>query len=368
MKFFLVCVLAVLFACLAQITGAADRAQVAGTVTAVDTGANRISVHTDKGDAVAVSVTERTPLIRMPAGETDVRKGSKVALAGISAGDRIVAVGETPADPAVFEARSVLVMSREDVGRVQQKDREEWQKRGITGTVTAIDPGTRTLALKTAAGAVTVTAGDKTKFHRYSPDSARFADARPGTLAEIKPGDQVRVLGEKSAGGDTLLAERIVSGAFRQIAATIVSIDASSGVLEVKDLATKKPLAIRVNADTTLRRLPEPMARMLARRYRPGAAAGAQGMAERSGTAAPGPAEAPGDIGRALDRLPAMPLSDLKTGDAIMVSTTAGSDPGRVTAVTLLAGVEPLLTASPAAARDIMSGWNLGSGGDNETP
>ena len=47
-----------------------------------------------------------------------------------------------------------------------------------------------------------------------------------------------------------------------------------------------------------------------------------------------------------------------------MVSTTQGTTPGRVTAIMLLAGVEPLLTASPEATRDIMSGWNLGGGGD----
>jgi hypothetical protein len=49
-----------------------------------------------------------------------------------------------------------------------------------------------------------------------------------------------------------------------------------------------------------------------------------------------------------------------------MVSTTMGSDPTKVTAIMLLAGVEPLLTASPTAVRDIMSGWNLGGGGGGE--
>ena len=49
-----------------------------------------------------------------------------------------------------------------------------------------------------------------------------------------------------------------------------------------------------------------------------------------------------------------------------MVSTTQGSDPGKVTAITLLAGVEPILTAAPTATRDIMSGWNLGGGGEGE--
>jgi len=119
-----------------------------------------------------------------------------------------------------------------------------------------------------------------------------------------------------------------------------------------------------VNPDTTMKKLPETTAGMLARRYDP---AGGQaepqarpgGNARRQGALRPG-----GDIGPMLDRLPAMPLSELKRGDAIMVSTTQGSDPGRVTAVMLLAGVEPLLTASPNATRDIMSGWNLGGGGE----
>jgi len=69
-----------------------------------------------------------------------------------------------------------------------------------------------------------------------------------------------------------------------------------------------------------------------------------------------------GDLNSMLDRLPAMPLSELKPKDAIMVSTTAGSDPNRVTVIMLLAGVEPILTAAPTATRDIMSGWNLGGG------
>ena len=62
-----------------------------------------------------------------------------------------------------------------------------------------------------------------------------------------------------------------------------------------------------------------------------------------------------------LDHVPVIALSELKPGDAIMLSSTTGSDSARVTAVMLLAGVEPLLAASPTATRDIQSGWNLGS-------
>src|SRR5207249_9083987 len=53
---------------------------------------------------------------------------------------------------------------------------------------------------------------------------------------------------------------RIVSGSFRQIAATISSVNPAAGEIVVKDLATKKTLTVRVNSDSTMRRLPPPMA------------------------------------------------------------------------------------------------------------
>ena len=67
-----------------------------------------------------------------------------------------------------------------------------------------------------------------------------------------------------------------------------------------------------------------------------------------------------------LDRSPAIQVGDLKAGDAVMVLTTMGSDPSRVTLVQLLAGVEPILTASPNSTRDLLGGWNLGGGGGGE--
>jgi hypothetical protein len=67
-----------------------------------------------------------------------------------------------------------------------------------------------------------------------------------------------------------------------------------------------------------------------------------------------------------LDHLPATQLADLKRGDAIMVSTTEGTDGTHLTGIMMLAGVEPLLTASPNSTRDIMGGWNLGGGEGGE--
>lgn len=344
----------------------AVRRQAAGTVAAVDAQAGRITLKTDRGESATVTTTEGTLFVRIPPGETDVRKGSKISISGLEPGDRIVAIGQETEDRTTVAARSVLVMTKADVAQVQTKAREEWLKRGAGGTAAAVDAAGGTLTLKAGQKTLTVKVSEKTEYRRYAPDSARFTDALPATLPEIKPGDQVRVLGDRNESGDAIEAEKVIFGTFRQLAATITSINAGAGEIVVKDLASKKPITIRVNSETAMKKLPEMMARMLARRYQSG---GAQGEAQ-NGPGGPGRAGmrgGNGDIGQMLDRLPSMPLGELKPGDAIMVSTTAGSDPARLTATTLLAGVEPLLTASPAAARDIMSGWNLGGGSGAET-
>jgi hypothetical protein len=62
-----------------------------------------------------------------------------------------------------------------------------------------------------------------------------------------------------------------------------------------------------------------------------------------------------------IARAPVIHLSDLQKGDAIMLVSTQGTTD--VTAVTLLAGVEPLLQASAATQSLLLSGWNMNSGG-----
>jgi hypothetical protein len=59
-----------------------------------------------------------------------------------------------------------------------------------------------------------------------------------------------------------------------------------------------------------------------------------------------------------FSRAPLIKLADLKKGDAVMVVAT--EDGSGVTAITLLAGVEPLLEA-PAASQNLLN-WSLSSG------
>jgi hypothetical protein len=361
---------------------AVQRSQVAGIVSSVNAQANQISFKTEKGEVLTVTTSEHTQILHPQPGETDPKKWSKMAISDIAEGDEVVAFFRGAPDQKPLLATSLVVRTKADLAQLNQKQLDDWKKRGTTGIVSAIDPGAKTLAVKVGQKTWTVQPSDKTQYHRYSLDSAKVNDAQPSAFGDIKVGDQVNVLGDKSADGTSIKAESIYAGTFRQLAATIISIDPASGEMKVLDLATKKPLTIRVNADANMRKLPENMAQMLARRYgaarggAPGGGGGAPvgGEGRRGGGGGGGAGFPPGggqgmgggrggDIGQMLDRLPAVTLADLKPKEAIMVSTTMGSDPTRVTAIMLLAGVEPILTAAPNATRDIMGGWNLGGGG-----
>jgi hypothetical protein len=341
------------------------RAQVAGTVASVAAQASQFVMKTDKGDSITVTTTDKTVILHMPAGVTDMQKGTRMTAGELAAGDRVVAYYKGAAGDKAVQATSLVVRTSADLDEIAKQELADWRKRGTVGTVTATDPAAKTITLKVGSKIVTVTASDKTEYHRYSLDSAKPADAKVSSLAEIKVGDQAHVLGNRNEDGTATTAESIYAGTFRQLAATIVSINAATGEMQVKDLAAKKPppLTIRVDSNSTMKKLDAQTAASLARRY--GAGRGQDQAGAGAGSGAPGRGgRGGGDVGQMLDRLPAMPLSELKAGDAVMVSTTMGSDPTHVTVIMLLAGVEPLLTAAPNATRDMMSGWLSGGGGE----
>jgi hypothetical protein len=328
-----------------QTPAPAARNQVPGVVASVDTPAGTITIKSDQGETVRVSTSAQTVIIRLPAGETDIKKGVRIAASALQPGDRVVAFVKPATGGQPAQATSLVVRTKADMAATRAREIEDWNKRGTSGIVTHVDAATGTITMQAGPRSITVRTGEHTGFERYSPESAKPADARPGNLSEIAAGNQINVLGDRAPDG-AINAEQIYSGAFRQIAATVTSVDAAAGQLLVTDLATRKPLNIHITTDTSIRKIPPERAQALARRYRSG---GRDGQGETPSIA----------------RLPAIALGELKPKDAIMVSTTQGTDGEHVTAIVLLAGVEPLLTASPNAARDIMSGWNL-SGGEEQ--
>ena len=52
-----------------------------------------------------------------------------------------------------------------------------------------------------------------------------------------------------------------------------------------------------------------------------------------------------GDLAERLEQMPEVTIAELKPGDTLIVSSTAGTDPTRVTAIHLIAGAEGIVNA-----------------------
>ncbi|HLH38512.1 MAG TPA: hypothetical protein VKX39_05145 [Bryobacteraceae bacterium] len=337
-----------------------------GVVSKVDAAANELILKTDSGD-IDVKLQAKSSVRRVAPGETSLANAAAIALSDVNPGDRVLAVGKTGDDPKTIAATLVVVMSQNDIAKKQAAERADWDKRGVIGLVTAVNPDSIVISVRSQTPgppkSMTITPEAKAVIKRYAPDSIKFSDAKPSTLAEIKVGDQVRALGNKSEDGAKMSAEEIVSGSFREIAATIVSIDAAEHIMQVKDLATKKAVTVKLGADAKLKKLPPQMAQMLAARNRPAEDGGrAPAAAEgRGGRGSGGGRGAGGDLTQLLDRVPNVTLADLKPGDAVIVLSSVGAQPDQLNAITMLAGVEPILTR-PGTRQMELGSWSLGGG------
>ncbi len=357
---------------MAQAAAAAGR-QI-GTVKAIS--GNALTLAVDGGAQVSVAVAEGARVLQLAPGSTDLKSAQQISLGDIAVGDRVLVTGKTADDGSLTAAR-VILMKSTDIAQKNEAEKTDWQKRGSGGLVSAVNGAAITISSGSRKIQVETTA--TTKFRRYGADSVKFEDAKPGSLDQIKPGDQLRVRGDKSEDGLTIQAEDIVSGSFKNLAGTIATINPSAGTITLKDLATKKLMTVTVTSNSDLRKLSPEMAARFATRARGGAPAGEQAKAaasappgasasaetpRREGGIGAGPRAGGGDLSQLLLRLPTESLADVKAGDAVMIvasEPTPGSD--KVTAVTMLSGVEPILAASPNGSPAMtLSPWNMGGG------
>ena len=349
-----------------------------GTITA--TSGNSITVKTDAGDSKQVEVPATAVIKRLEPGQKDLSAAATIPLTDLATGDRVlVKLDPNSASP---QAVQIVAMKKTDIAQRQQQEQEEWQRNGTGGLVKSVDPSAGVVMLTTGAGptakTITVHIGKDTVLKRYASNSVRFADAKAAPIDAIHPGDQFQVLGQKNADGTEITAAQVVSGSFRNVSGLVTAVNTSASTLTVKDLSTKKSVTVHITAEADMRRLPDMMAKMIAARLKGGAAAqtgagtmparpqgsGAQGSYAQSGGMGAGQGRRTGGgMAQILDRAPTVQLGDLKKGDAVMLVSTEGADD--VTAIKLLAGVEPLLE-SPDASRDLLANWSMGSGGGGE--
>jgi hypothetical protein len=370
----------------AQAPAAAAPTRFVGTITAI-TG-NTLTVKTDADGERQVEVPSAAAIKRIAPGQKDLNTAEAIQFTDLASGDRVLVKLDPDAPGPNGQALQIVAVKQADVALKQQKDREDWQKRGVGGLVKSVDPAAGVIILTSGAGAtaktITVHTTKTTMLKRYAPASVRYDAALPAPIDAIHAGDQLRARGTKNTDNTEIAAEEVISGTFRNISGTIASLDTTASTFVVKDLATKKQMTIHVTPDAQMRRLPDMMARMLAARLK-GTSTGSgswSGSAQQaSGSSAPrtgagqwssgGSGQAGGgqwrgqggtgggDPEQMLSRLPPIQLSDLKKGDAVMLVSTDGATD--VTAITLLAGVEPLLEA-PAASQNMLNNWSMNSG------
>ncbi|HTK27149.1 MAG TPA: hypothetical protein VL327_11370 [Pyrinomonadaceae bacterium] len=345
----------------ASATWAQDNPQKPVLITGEVVSVNNDSIELNTKDgATTVSLTDKTEYKRVSAENPSLKTATPAALTDIGVGDKLAITGVWPADKKSLPARAVYLMKKADIAEKNTKEAEEWKTRGITGRVSSIDPVAKKIGIEvrgfTGTTTVEVTAKDNAKFMRYSPNSVKYDEAKPGTIADISPGDMLRALGDKGADGTTFAAEEIVTGAFQTVAGTVKSVDTAKNEVLITDLRNKKDITIAVGSTSLLKKFPEEMAQRMAQFQgsgqgtarpagqgnapvgaRPQGAGQGRGFGQRGG----------GGIDEMLERFPTITVSDLKPGDMIAVSSTK-NDTDHITAIKLLAGVEPFLRAAQA--------------------
>jgi len=286
---------------------------VTGVVTELKTEARQLIVKTAAGNEVTVTLSDRTTFMRIPPGEKTKDKFIPIAATDFGVGDSVFARGRMSADLKSMPALEFYVMSKTDIAQKRERERDEWTKRGIAGTVSNVNATTNEISLDTRTPAgpkpIVVAASAQTQFRRYAPDSVRFSDAKPSTFAELKVGDQLRALGTKSADGARFTPEEIVAGSFQTIGGPITEINIEKQEIKINDLQSKQAVTVVVTKDSSMRK------------FTPGT----------------------GDLQEMFDRLPTLTLGELKIGESILISSTKGADPNRITAIAIVSGVGSLL-------------------------
>ncbi len=379
---------------LAGLTGLPGHAQttpatsILGQVDSVDAATRTLTVRPANGPAITIALHEKATVVKVAPGEKSLQNAAAIAFADITAGDRVLVSGGVKTESRVEGALRVVVMAKTDLAARNAEEQRAWRERAVVGTVTAVDPANGEFTLKVSAAASAARPGPaggpagpaagpatpppdtvvieakKAILHRYADDSARYDDAKPAEIQDIAVGDQLRLLGTKSADGARISADRIVFGSFKTRALAIEKVDEASGQLMVKDLQSNEKFSISLVKGGLIRKIPAEMAPMLAMMsgggrpggFRPGggapdggrgggrAGAGPEGGGAASAGAPPSGPGGPPRGGRGamdmVERMPTITLAELKKDDWVGAVVGRIDATGKAIAFNLLAGIE----------------------------
>jgi len=318
---------------------AAPAKSILGTVTGFKMSSLEIGLKLDEGAAMFFKISPQTDVVQVAPGERDLAKAKKIRVTDLALNDRVL----VSFVDGMKEARRIVMISADDIEKRNEAERLDWQKRGITGIVTAKNGDEITLHMRTVKGPpeMTIVITPKTMIRRYAADSVKFADAEWSNSGEIGVGDQLRARGDTA--GTTVTAQDIVFGTFLSRIGNITAINADARTITIDDLVTKKPVTIRVTSDTQLKAMPDFRA-----------------LFSKGGKQHEGPQQAPPagfeggkiDVAKLIDSMGTTTFEKLKIGGAVMVSSTRGSKPDVVTATRIIANADFLIETAQAAAAE----------------
>ena len=379
----------------ANASGSEQVAKAVGVIKSIQ--ADSITLVDKSGTDVIAKLVSATRILHVLPGEKDLKNATAMQAQDLQAGDSVRVRGQTAADGHTIIALEVIVLKQSDLAAKQQRDRDDWQKRGVAGNVTAVDAAAGTVTVSSggmsAKRTVTLHIAKDTVLRRYAPGSAKIEDAKPAPFDQIRVGDQLNARGTRSPDGNEVAAEEVIFGPFPYIEGIIKAIDVANNTVTVQDAMRKSAVVVKVTPDSLLLKLSPEMAQRIAAGLKnsggaaggsgdqPGASgqgatpngsvaqpsASAESQGARGARGGPG-GNGPPDIQRMLSRLPKNTLADLQKEDTVMIVSAEGGDAGAVTAVKLLAGVDAILRAAPnRSASSLLSGWSLGApGGEGE--
>lgn len=336
--------------------------------------AESITLQTKDG-ALGVAVNDKTEFKKVMPDNPSLKAAVASSFSEIGTGDKLVVSGFYSDDKKTLRARTVFLMTKSDISQKEAARAEQWRTRSINGKVTAINQQTGQITVEMRglvnSTSLVLTPKETAKFLRYAPDSIEYAKAKSSSINDIKTGDTLLALGDRSADGLSFAAEEIVTGAFQTVAGTVKSVDAAKNEVVISNIQTKKDVVIVLSPTTLQKKFPEEFAQRLAGGIRPGGQGAPNGQAGQGGMRPPTQGQNPagggqpngqgggfgGGMGRGgqggidamLERFPNITVADLKAGDMIAVSSTKTANPDRITAIKLLAGVEPFLRMTQSA-------------------
>jgi hypothetical protein len=325
---------ALLLACAAPLLAQSRSPKpILGTVTDFKVDSLEIGVKPDGGRALWVKFGPETEVVMVAPGERDLGHARPARITDIARQDRVM-VSFVAGMP---EARRIVLISAGAIARRDAAERLDWEARGISGIVASVDGDRIDLEIRNPQGAqhTTIVVTAKTAVRRYAPDSVKFIEAEPATLAEVAAGDQVRARGDRSEDGSRITADDVVFGTFLTTLGTVAGVDREAGEMTILDLASKRPLVVRLSADTQMKKMPD-IREMLFGHAKSG---------ETQEAAHP-----PATMAEMLQHLPAGGIDDLKAGTSVVVTSTRGATAGRVTGIMVIANVDAIIQMAQSQA------------------